>query len=474
MTITSFEYLILAAFGLAVYYLLPRRSQNIWLLLMSYAFIGSWNWTFAVVLGIVTFTNVLLAQRLRIGDQGRSGLLWWGIGFNVLTLALFRAAGFFLPELEALMASLGLSKAGLQVLVPLGLSYYTLQAISYLVDVYRGHLKQESDFVDSALYLAYFPKLLAGPIERARSFLPKLAQRRVVDNRVISKSLGLIFLGVVRKLIIADTLVASIRSDVFENPGNYDAAELVAWLVIYGFSLYNDFAGYTDIFRGISGFFGIDLSPNFQAPYFSHNITEFWRRWHITLSEWLRDYVYYPISRALGRSNSTYRRLVNTIVPPLTTMLVSGLWHGFSINMILWGGMHGLYLIIERLPALSRPIVLPRHQPLWRQRVGGVIVFLLVTLAWAPFRWELPAALQLWKALLSWSTLAIRDPRILMVLPLLLGSLVLDFIQYRSGDDAIFVKWHPLAKAAGMAIVLFWLFIVTAGDFGQPFIYQAF
>jgi alginate O-acetyltransferase complex protein AlgI len=476
MTITSLNFLVFAALAVTVYYLLPRRPQNFWLLFVSYAFIVSWDWTFAVVLGILTAINFLLALRLRINDRGHSGLLWLGIGFNVLNLVIFRAAGFFIPELEAMLTSLGLSiqAGGLQILVPLGLSYYTLQTISYLVDVYRGQLKPESDFVNFALYSAYFPKLLAGPIERAHAFLPKLAQPRMVDHRVIAQSVMLIFVGLARKLIIADALTASFLADVFEIPAKYSPPELVFWLVIYAFALYNDFAGYTDIARGISGFFGVELSPNFRAPYSSRNFTEFWKRWHITLSEWLRDYIYYPISRALSRTNSRYRGLANLVVPPLITMLVSGLWHGFSLSMLLWGGLHGSYLIVERIPGLWRPIVPPQNQPLWRQGLAVVVVFSLVTLAWVPFRWELPEALQLWAALLDWSDAAIRYRRMFLVLPLLLGSLVLDFMQHRSEDEFIFMRWSPLTKAVCMAIVLFWLFIVTGGDFEQPFVYQAF
>lgn len=476
MTITSLHFVLFTALSLGVYYLLPQRPQNLWLLFVSYVFIVSWDWTFAAVLGIVTAINFFLALRLRINDQSRRGLLLLGIGFNVLTLILFRAADFFLPELVAALTSLGVSTqvGGLHILVPLGLSYYTLQIISYLVDVYRGQTQAESDFANFALYLAYFPKLLAGPIERARTFLSKLAQPRVVDNRMIAQSAMLIFVGLVRKLVIADTLTASLIPDVFELPAKYSPPELVFWLVIYAFALYNDFAGYTDIARGISGFFGIELSANFRAPYFSRNFTEFWQRWHITLSEWLRDYVYYPISRALSRSRSRYRRIANLVVPPLITMFVSGIWHGFSLNMLLWGGLHGSYLIVERIPALWRPMVANQDRPLWRKWLGMVVVFSLVILAWGPFRWELPAAFQLWAALLNWSNIAIRYRRMFLVLPLLVVSLVLDFIQYRSQDEFVFLKWSPLAKAACMAIVLFLIFILTAGDFEQPFVYQAF
>ena len=476
MTITSIHFVLFTALALAVYYLLPRRPQNIWLLFISYIFIASWDWKFAVILGFVTAINFLAALRLRAHNQGRTGLLWLAVGFNVLTLMLFRLAGFFVSELEAVLGALGLSTrtGGLQILVPLGLSYYTLQTISYLVDVYRGQMKAESDFVDFALYLAYFPKLLAGPIERARTFLPKLADPRVVDNRLIAQSVVLIFVGLVRKMFIADTLSASMLSDVIEFPGNYPPFELSLWLVIYAFALYNDFAGYTDIVRGLSGFFGIELSSNFRAPYFSQSFTEFWKRWHITLSEWLRDYVYYPLSRALSRARFRYRGLANLIVPPLITMVASGMWHGFSLNMLLWGVLHGSYLIGERVLAFWRPTVLPHNQRSWLQWLKTGVVFSLVVLAWVPFHWEGSAAIQLWEALFSRSGIAIEHRRVFLVLPILLGSLALDFLQFGSDDEFVILKWSPLVQAACMAVVLFWVFIVTGGDFEQPFIYQAF
>jgi D-alanyl-lipoteichoic acid acyltransferase DltB (MBOAT superfamily) len=363
---------------------------------------------------------------------------------------------------------------GLKILIPLGLSYYVLQAISYLVDVYRGQLKASTDFIDFSLYLAYFPKLVSGPIERARTFLPKLASQRVVDKQVLARSAMLIFVGMIRKLLIADLLAASFLPDVFELPAKYNPLELTLWLLIYAFALYNDFAGYTNMVRGVSGLFGIELSANFRTPYFSRNFTEFWKRWHITLSEWLRDYIYFPLSRFLSRLDHKYRNLMNLILPPMITMLVSGLWHGFSLHMLLWGGLHGFYQIVERLPALWRPVVPPQNQPIWRQGLGMGIVFVLVILAWVPFRWELPAAFEFWAALLNWSDISIRYRRLFFVMPFLLASLVIDLFQYWKQDEFVFLKWPLSVRAACMALVLLLVFITTGGDFEQPFVYQAF
>lgn len=476
MNITSIHFVLFAFLVLGVYYLLPRRPQNFWLVFVSYAFIITWDWKFALVLAAVTVINFVIASRLRINDQGRRGSLWAGIGFNLLVLVFFRAVNFFLPQLESLLERLGMSAqtGGLQILIPLGLSFYVLQTISYLVDVYRGQLKAESDIVDFALYLAYFPKLIAGPIERARTFLPKLAGPRIVDNQMLARSITLIFLGVTRKMLIADLLTASFLSDVFELPAKYNPLELILWLVIYAFALYNDFAGYTDIVRGVSGLFGIELSANFQTPYFSRNFTEFWKRWHITLSEWLRDYIYFPIRRALRRGNPAFQKVTNLVLPPMITMLVSGMWHGLSLHMLLWGGLHGLYQIVERIPSLWRPVVPPQNQPIWRQWLGTGTVFTFVILAWVPFRWELPVALDLWGALLNWSEVAIRYRRLFFVMPILFGSLLIDLLQSRSQDEFIFLKWSPFTQAACMAMILLLVFIATGGDFEQPFVYQAF
>lgn len=476
MIITSLNFVLFTLLVLWVYYKLDHRWQNAWLLFVSYIFVFTWDWRFAFLLGSVTAANFVIALRLKVDGQDRRNLLWLGIGLNVFVLLFFRAANFFLPEMKTLLERLGISiqADGLDLLIPLGLSFYTLQTISYLVDVYRGQLRAEKNLVNFSLYLAYFPKIVAGPIERARSFLPKLARARAADSSMISRSLSLIFLGMVRKLLIADTLSALILPDVFEIPAKYNPPELAAWLIIYAFALYNDFAGYTEMARGVSGLFGIELSVNFRAPYFSRSFSEFWTRWHITLSEWLRDYIYFPVSRALGRSNPERRAAVSLVVPPILTMLVSGIWHGTGMHMLLWGFMHGVYLIFERILSIWRPFLSPQHQPAWRQALAMATVFVLVVLAWVPFRWGLPVAFDFWNAVLDWSDFSIGYRRIFVALPILLGSLFIDYLQYHTQNEFVFLKWPRLVKAACMAVILMVVFIVTGGDFKEPFVYQAF
>jgi len=476
MEITSLAFVVLVVATLVVYYVLPPRPQNIWLLLVSYLFCATWAWQFALVLFLITAFNFLLAPRLQGNSPARKYLLWLGIGLNVAVLLFFRASRFFLPQLMERLTAWGLETqpGGLQFLVPIGLSYYVLENISYLIDVYRGQLAAAPPFVDFALYLAYFSRLVAGPIERATEFLPKLARPRLVDNEMLTRGLGLILLGAARKVIIANTLINAIPWDVFEEPGHFGALELWGWLIVYAFYLYNDFAGYTDIVRGVSCLFGIELSPNFQQPYFARNFGEFWNRWHITLSHWLRDYIYLPLSRSLLRRGYGRRHALNLVLPPMVTMLVSGLWHGLNGHMLLWGAMHGVYQVAERVPSLWGPVVPPQKRPWWRQVAAAGLVFIFVLLAWVPFRLELPLALTFWKQLLAWGELGFRYRRIVFLVPYLLLVIALDWLQYRTQNEFVWQRWPRVAQAAIWAVFILLLLIMSQGEESPPFVYQGF
>jgi len=473
MAITSLAFVGFAAFVLVIYYLLPRRPQNYWLLAASYAFYVTWAWEFAVVLTLLILVNFGLAKAI----QGRSAhkrlLLWIGIGFNVLALAFFKYADFFVPEMVARQqqANGQMAGGGFRLLLPIGLSFMILEGISYLVDVYRDQVQAASDLVDFALYLAYFPKLLSGPIERYRSFSPKLAQPRVVDNETLARSFMLIVVGLVRKLVVADLLLLLIPKEIVLTPGEFDASRVALWLIAYGFWLYNDFAGYTSMVRGLSGLFGIELSPNFQIPYFARNFTEFWNRWHITLSHWLRDYIYFPLSRALLRRNPSRRNLLNLILPPIATMLISGLWHEASLFLLIWGALHGVYQIVERLPSLWRPVVPPDKWPLWRQGIAVVGVVVLALLAWIPFGVGVSDTPIYWRDSPDKISSAGLDSRLLVTM---VPGIWLDWVQYRRGEFA-FLRWPRLARATLLAFA----FLAVLGALQiaatpPPFVYQGF
>ena len=476
MSITSLHFFFYLIPVLAVYYALRQRLQNYWLLCVSYAFYTSWAWQFSFTLLFLTIINYYLAHRLQGNGKRQTALLWLGITVNVGALVFFRSKDWFVPGFINFLARFGIQPfiQPLTVILPVGLAYYALQNISYLVDVRRGQMPAASDFVDFALYLAYFPKLLSGPIERARTFLPKLAQQRHVDNELLARSFTLIMIGLIRKLFIAGILSAVIFWDAFETPAKYTGPELAAWLLIYGLFLYNDFAGYTDIARGISGLFGLELSRNFKFPYFARNFAEFWNSWHISLSHWLRDYVYFPVGRFLMSHTNSPRSFTNLVLPPVLTMLVSGLWHGLGWQMLFWGGMHGIYQAGERLLSVHGQTQAIHEKPVWRQVLSAIIVIILVNITWASFIMPPGLAVTYWMGMLDWTYPIIRYRRILIALLIFMMVLAWDWLERRYQDEVFFLRGPQWLQALVFAFFLFILGFVMQAKQLEPFIYQKF
>ena len=477
MQITSFHFLLFTLSILVIYHILPHRAQNIWLLIGSYAFYVSWSWEFALLLLAVTIVHFELAKRLRKDGQGRPALLWLGVGTNIVLFMIFKASSFYFYRLITFLEQMGVQSelGGLQLAIPLGLSYYLLQNISYLVDVYRGQIPASTNMVDFSLYLAYFPKMVAGPIERARTFLPILAYPRRVDNQALVRSLILILVGLTRKLLIANVLFAHLPwEDLITNPSIFSKMELISWLAVYSFGLYNDFAGYTGIVRGVSGLFGIELSPNFNTPFFSRSFTEFWNRWHITLSHWLRDYIFFPVNRMLARRFNSRYAWQTLIIPPMITLLASGFWHGPNWQMLLWGAIHGSYLVIERLLTL-RQESRPDHQSARRLgSLSNLIVFLLVALAWAPFAMRIPNAADLWRQLWVGDFFSPQGNRLIFPLVMLIPAIWLDWAQYNKAEETFFLQQRQVVQAAMLSTVIIFILVVTSAGAGQPFVYQGF
>jgi D-alanyl-lipoteichoic acid acyltransferase DltB (MBOAT superfamily) len=457
-----------------LYYLIPGRLQNGLLLFGSYTFIIFWNWHFALILFLVTGFHY--AYGIWLSKHRQKLLLVLGVAANMLALLFFRSADYFVPQLVTLFKNLGLyaNWDSLEVVVPIGLSYYTLQNISYLVDIYRKQTLPVFSLVNFALYQAYFPKLLAGPIEYARTFIPKLEKNRVVGNEDLAKSITLILTGMVRKLVIADSLSSAIPAEIFNTPAFFSPIDLFGWLIVYAFVIYNDFAGYTSVARGISGLFGIELSNNFDYPYFARSFSEFWNRWHITLSHWLRDYIYFPLHRALLHAFPARNNLLTLILPPLVTMLASGLWHGFSWNMIVWGGLHGIYLVVERMLSLGKQVVPPEQKPFRQQLLANGLIFLLVILAWVPFRMELPIAVEYWISMLNLTNFSISSRKLLLILPYLGLWVAVEWQFYRYRDEFLAIKFPKWAQALAFAGVFVLILIASADQSSPPFIYQGF
>lgn len=440
INIISVEFLGFVLVVLAGYYVIGffrrRLFQNAWLLLASYYFYYSWSEIFVYILAIVTSVNFLFGLWLHRSQKNKKTILWTGILINAGALGWYLVGGPYLSALNLPIQSL-IPLFPLMVL-PVGMSYYTLNSISYLIDISLRIAKPTTNFIDFALYLAYFPKLISGPLERARKFLPMLAEKRKVDNAQVASSLTLILVGLLRAAILSGIFSLLLPGKPLDNPAKSDALSLIWAMITLMFYIYNSFAGYTDIVRGVSGLFGIPLTRNFMHPFFSKDFSDFWQRWHISLSQWLRDYIYMPISRAFLRRNPSRTNIPNLIVPPLATMLVSGLWHGATSGLILWGFLMGLFIVIENVRALFRPAVPQQTVPLWRKALGTTSLLVLMLIATAPFDLDLKNTLAYYRQLVfGWSPNPINLlPGI--VIPI---SLLIDWFQDRSKDEVVFLKW---------------------------------
>ncbi len=480
MQIISWQFAVFVIVTLVVYYLLPRKSQNIWLLAASLGFLLTWNVFSVVVLLVSIAINYFAGNRIWHNGVKKKGWLWIGIVVNVAVLLFFRFETSGYLE-KAIRAFLNLADpAGsfeLQILLPIGFSYYCLQAISYLVDVAQKQCQPAGDLVDFALYMAYFPRMLSGPIERARTFLPALAAPRVVDNDRIARGFTRIVIGLLRKVVIAGILSSYIPKDMFSAPANYSTLGLIFQMLLYAFWVYNDFAGYTSIVRGISDFLGIDLSPNFDTPYFAHSFTDFWNRWHISLSHWLRDYIFFPFSRYLLRRKINPRSIIYLAVPPLLTMLISGLWHNFGAYMIFWGLLHGLFQSFEKLASRGKPVSKWEDKPVLRKAGSILMVFIGVILTWIPF--ASGSLYRVWDYVKAVFTSTV-EPEIttLWLIPLfaIIINFGLDLMHYHHKDELAVRRLPIFAQSALLAAALLAILISFLGSESvlTSFVYQGF
>lgn len=457
-------WLALLVVAVVIYHRFRPHLQIYWLLLLSYAFYAWWAGHFLPVLLLLTLAGYAIARRIdhrrspqQAAANGRRRWLWIGIGLNVAALALLRLGYRGEPFAEPFAV--------------LGVSFYSLQIMAYLFDTYSGTLKTPHTLTEFALYVAYFPKMAAGPIERPQQFLRQVLEPRSVDDDRFARAATLIAVGLTRKLALADPLAARLKPEIFATPAAFDRMTLATTILGYAFVLYNDFAGYTSIARGVSALFGIELSQNFAQPFAAHSFTNLWNRWHITFSHWLRDYVYLPVSRYFLRRDLRRTNAANLLVPPMATMLVCGLWHGASFNLLLWGGLHGVYIVLERLAMLKWPPAPGAALPDWR-RIGGVALVFSLS-CWTLVVLLLPTtlALDVWAQMLTGPVGALPDVRLLLYM---LPSLWLDWMQIRHGEDVVFMPWPRLARASLLAIAVpLWLAAYSTAA-PRAFVYQGF
>jgi alginate O-acetyltransferase complex protein AlgI len=329
---------------LALYYVLPFRAQNKMLLVASYVFYGAWNWRFLGLLWLSTLVDYFVARTIdrATDEQVRKRLLVLSCVINFGILGVFKYFNFFEGSAVTLLGHLGIhtQASRLSIVLPLGISFYTFETVSYSVDVYRKRIKPEPNILTFALFLAYFPHLVAGPIVRAWHLIPQLNKKRTITGKGIAEGLWLILFGLFKKTVIADNLAIFV-DQAFNARSAQPGA--VCLLAVYAFAIqiYCDFSGYSDIARGLAKLMGIDIPKNFNLPYLSTNPAEFWQRWHISLSTWLRDYVYIPVGGNRGGRWQVYRNL-------MITMVLGGLWHGAAWTFVIWGAFQGVLLVGHR------------------------------------------------------------------------------------------------------------------------------
>jgi D-alanyl-lipoteichoic acid acyltransferase DltB (MBOAT superfamily) len=378
MLFNSFSFLIFYAVVFGLFWLLPQWSQKKWLLLIaSQLFYAAWNPPYVLLLMFSTAADWYLARRIGRSEDPRQRrtLLIVSLACNLLLLSYFKYGDFVLDNFVRGAALLGFAyhPAKLGILLPIGISFYTFASLSYTIDVYRKEVRSDYSFRDYALFVSFFPHLVAGPIVRASVLLPQIERPTTPTADQIGWGWTLVCLGLFAKVVLADALFAPVVNEVYAHPEAASFFETWSGVLAFSGQIYYDFCGYSMCAIGLALSFGFRFPENFDSPYGALSFSDFWRRWHISLSSWLRDYLYIPLGGNRHGQARTYLALC-------LTMLIGGLWHGASWMFVLWGGLHGLYLALER--ALQGKLPSLQLSPGFKRW----LIFLLITLAWVPFR----------------------------------------------------------------------------------------
>jgi len=476
----EFALFFLLVYGLYTLALGRPFLRKMILLLASYAFFAFWDWRFVFLLFGISGVNHILAifidQKIKkIPDDRRKSrkvLLVLGIGINLGVLAFFKYFLFFATNINTLLNLVNPSFAIplFPIILPVGISFFTFQGMSYLIDVYKKDIKADHNFLDVLLFISFFPQLVAGPIVRGKDFIPQIKEKTAPPPQEVNRSLVLILGGLIKKMIIANYLGTELVDPVFIDPSSWGSGDLLLAAYAYALQIYCDFSAYSDIAIGIAGLFGFSFPENFRKPYRAHSLQDFWRRWHISLSGWLRDYLYIPLGGSRKGEGKTYRNL-------MLTMVLGGLWHGASWNFLLWGTLHGGMLSLEHF--------FQKHFPQKKQSKNGfgthlknglkiIFTFHFIVLTWIFFRSSsLSLAHEFVLGLLSpW-----QWPSLLKPFPLIL--LITGVMMHWGPDQSriwlprFVSQFHPIIRALGSGLILGAIGLASPPGVA-PFIYFQF
>lgn len=389
MLFNSLNFALFLPVVFLLYWLLTNKSlklQNALLFAASYFFYACWDWRFLFLLFFSTFLDFFTGHKIQNASSQtvKRKWFWLSIIVNLGFLGVFKYFNFFADSFAQLLAlgGLNVNPWSLNVILPVGISFYTFHGLSYVIDIYYSRINSEKNFIDYAVFVSFFPLLVAGPIERATHLLPQIKKPRTFDYPNAVDGARQILWGLFKKIVIADNCAEAVNQ-IFENSGGLYGSELMLGALFFSFQIYGDFSGYSDIALGVARLFGIELLRNFSFPYFSRDIAEFWRKWHISLSSWFRDYLYIPLG---GSKGTTGQKIKNTFV----IFLVSGFWHGANWTFIFWGLLHALYYIPLLIKGKNRvntsEIAAEKLLPNFKEFIGMLNTFALVTFAWIFFR----------------------------------------------------------------------------------------
>ena len=391
MLFNSLDFAIFLPIVFLLYWFVAQKNlklQNALIVLASYVFYGWWDWRFLSLIIFSTVVDYLVGQKLRVEEKQskRKVLLWTSIIVNLGFLGFFKYYNFFLENFVDAFSLFGMqiNANSLNIILPVGISFYTFQTLSYTIDVYKKKLEPTKDFIAFSAFVCFFPQLVAGPIERATNLLPQFYKKRTFEYHKAVDGMRQILWGLFKKVVIADNC-AEFANQIFNNSADMNGSTLVLGAIFFTFQIYGDFSGYSDIAIGTSRLFGFDLKQNFATPYFSRDIAEFWRRWHISLSTWFRDYLYIPLG---GSRGGTWMKVRNTFA----IFLVSGFWHGANWTFIIWGALNAIYFLPLLLTNNNRKslgvVAEGKLLPSFRELFAMLITFILTVFAWIFFRAE--------------------------------------------------------------------------------------
>ena len=473
MLFNSFTFLIF----LAIVILISRviKSWTIrkgFLLLVSYVFYAAWNPPFVILLWISTICDWYFAKWMHKTSSGkkRKLFLFASLGVNLGMLAYFKYAGFMMDSFASLVQIFGWEyhSTNLGIILPVGISFYTFQTLSYTIDVYRKVSKPWGSFLDYALYVTFFPQLVAGPIVRASDFLPQCTAPKKATTRQLSWGLSLLIIGLFNKVVIADKMLAGTAQRVFD--GQQTHGFLDAWCGTLAFTvqIFCDFAGYSTCAIGVALCLGFVLPDNFRFPYAALGFSDFWKRWHISLSTWLRDYLYIPLGGNRKGKIFTYRNL-------FLTMILGGLWHGASWTFVIWGLLHGAYLVIERL--LVKAFA---ENHFWKTSLAkifiGTLTMLAVCIAWVFFRAQsLQQAISIVEAMFGKNGIGtLKSLKPDKVFPIFAGTVLLHWFMRNKSLEDIANKTNPVIRGVALSIMAYVIFMRLSRSTDNSFLYFQF